>query len=308
MTTINSSMKKIIICSLLLLSNMVCAPADDFDDVIEKSAEECFCTKEYSKGVRVCEVAKKVRPKMNMYQAACLAALDGDKDKAFKWLNDVITRKYNNGLEIMANEDLSSLHSDKRWDKLLKRIRKADMLPEDVETAVLMVGMSIKDQSARRDFLYVRNRFGVKTQRIDSAGRAMSKVDRHNRVVLDSVFAAKGFLGIKEIGEAGSLAVFYIIQHSNKEMIGRYLPAFREAVAKGNAKASQLAYMEDRYAQMNGKKQIYGTQADWSKKHGAFVISKGGIENPESVNERRLSVGLNTLEDYAKKEGYLIIE
>jgi hypothetical protein len=55
----------------------------------------------------------------------------------------------------------------------------------------------------------------------------------------------------------------------------------------------------------NGKNQLYGTQAVWDN-----VLKKNKIyptENIESVNERRKKLGLETLEDYAKANGYLLL-
>lgn len=302
-------MKKTCVFFLVVVFVFVSTSAlADESDNLKSQAALCFGTKEYNKGLELYKRAKSLNPKTSMYNAACMATLAGDKDLAFEWLNDVIDNGYNMGLNIMTDEDFASLYSDKRWKKLVRRIKKFGMLPEDVESAVLIVKMGNKEQSIRRKFIEAQNLYGESSFLVDSIGKEMKRVDVNNMKKLDSIFTNKGFLGIKEIGEAGSMSAFLIIQHSNKEMLGKYLPAFREAVANGNAKASQLALMEDRYAQWNGKKQIYGTQADWSKKHGTFVISKGGIENPESVNERRLSVGLNTLEDYAKKMGWLIVE
>ena len=59
------------------------------------------------------------------------------------------------------------------------------------------------------------------------------------------------------------------------------------------------AMMEDRYLMNEGKPQIYGTQGmSYDDERGSLIWP---IENPETVNERRLKVGYDqTIEEYAK--------
>jgi hypothetical protein len=52
--------------------------------------------------------------------------------------------------------------------------------------------------------------------------------------------------------------------------------------------------LEDRIRLYEGKPQIYGTQFQTSN---AGELNPYLIENPDSVNERRFSVGLNALEE-----------
>lgn len=57
----------------------------------------------------------------------------------------------------------------------------------------------------------------------------------------------------------------------------------------------QIAYLTDRVELLNDRKQIYGTQ---------YSIDKNGIKfidnliNPEKVNERRKSMGMEPVEEY----------
>jgi hypothetical protein len=51
--------------------------------------------------------------------------------------------------------------------------------------------------------------------------------------------------------------------------------------------------LEDRIRMYEGKPQIYGTQSQISN---TGELNPYPIENPDSVNERRFAVGLNTLE------------
>lgn len=58
------------------------------------------------------------------YNAACAWALVGDKEKAFYYLYDIaLKHKYNNYKHIAEDNDLNILHSDSRWQQLVKKIQ-----------------------------------------------------------------------------------------------------------------------------------------------------------------------------------------
>ncbi|MNX82677.1 hypothetical protein D3C86_1144130 [compost metagenome] len=70
----------------------------------------------------------------------------------------------------------------------------------------------------------------------------------------------------------------------------------REAVKKGNARASSLALLEDRVALKQGKKQIYGSQISWNMKTNEGFVAP--LEDPDNVDLRRAEVGLPSLQAY----------
>ena len=63
---------------------------------------------------------------------------------------------------------------------------------------------------------------------------------------------------------------------------------------EGNVEPADIAYLEDRLLIMEGKPQIYGTQ--FRTIDG--VSEPFPIEDPEHVDERRASVGLDTYAAY----------
>lgn len=66
---------------------------------------------------------------------------------------------------------------------------------------------------------------------------------------------------------------------------------FRQAVINQDASAIDLAYLKDRVYMYAGKKQIFGTQ--FNKDFSFYPI-----EGAEHVNERRLAIGLPSIEEY----------
>lgn len=99
------------------------------------------------------------------------------------------------------------------------------------------------------------------------------------------------------VGTAGARAAFLIVQHSPSNAFQReMLPLLSAAAADDEAAASDAAMLEDRVLTDEGKPQRYGTQ---------FRIVAGElvpypIEEPETLEERRASVGLMPMAEYVK--------
>jgi len=124
----------------------------------------------------------------------------------------------------------------------------------------------------------------------------MAEVHRRNGRRLFELIDQYGWPGKTLVGEEGADAAWLIVQHDigNPSLLRRSLSLLREAVAKGEAPALQLAMLTDRICVLEGKPQVYGTQYDWDE-HGE--MSPCPIENPERVDELRESVGLIPLHE-----------
>ena len=67
-------------------------------------------------------------------------------------------------------------------------------------------------------------------------------------------------------------------------------------VDKGKASAQNYAYLLDRVKVNTGKLQVYGTQMVLNEKQTSYQTQP--LIDPEKVNERRASVGLDSIEAY----------
>jgi hypothetical protein len=136
---------------------------------------------------------------------------------------------------------------------------------------------------------------------IKSLTRKINETDSINLIKVTNIIDKYGWPGEDIIGRQGNSALWAVIQHSSTEIQEKYLPVMREAVINGNARASQLALLEDRILINNEKEQIYGTQIriDSTGKKEFFPI-----EDERNVNKRRLSVGLEPIQWYAKSIGF----
>jgi hypothetical protein len=108
-------------------------------------------------------------------------------------------------------------------------------------------------------------------------------------------------VGKDVVGAQANQTLFLVIQHSDLKYQQKYLPMMREAVKKGNAKASSLALLEDRVALREGRKQIYGSQTSMNTTTRKINISP--MIDPDNVDKRRAEAGLGTMAEYAAKLG-----
>ncbi len=165
--------------------------------------------------------------------------------------------------------------------------------------------LGTKDQTLRLLLPGAEEKFGRSTEEYNYF---WTLIHQQDSIVLNQVISiidTFGWVGKNTVGEKANQALWLIIQHADLETQERYLPLLKESVKKGESEGWHLAFLEDRILMRNGKKQLYGTQAVWDN-----VLKKNKIyptENIESVNERRKKLGLETLEDYAKANGYLLL-
>ncbi|QHL87175.1 hypothetical protein GU926_06915 [Nibribacter ruber] len=150
------------------------------------------------------------------------------------------------------------------------------------------------DQAVREGFSEVkeedRNAFFQKMQKVDSV----------NQAKVLTILKQYGWLPQSKVGQKAAEGIFFVIQHSPLKVIETYLPQMKKLAQEGEASKTLAAMMEDRLLMFQGKKQIYGTQANTMvTKDGTMAIWP--IENPEKVNERRKTIGFSeTVEEYAR--------
>lgn len=132
--------------------------------------------------------------------------------------------------------------------------------------------------------------------REDSDGDAMAAVDKRNTDRLSELLETHEWLGIDLVGCDGADAAWLIAQHADLNISVQKLALERleKAVSTKQAIPYQLAYLTDRVRVNRGREQVYGTQIQ--------IVDNRAVpqplENPETVDKRRASVGLTSLADY----------
>lgn len=136
-------------------------------------------------------------------------------------------------------------------------------------------------------------------QEVDQASRQGGapdpKEDFKNLEIAISIIENCGMPQTPEVDPGHVSALWLIFQHGTYRYMRAYFPHFKEAVKRGDLKASSLALMEDRILMGDKKPQKYGSQIRGSA-DGTMILYE--LDSPEYVNQRRAAVGLGPLEDY----------
>lgn len=159
--------------------------------------------------------------------------------------------------------------------------------------------VSIDTSSIKSELNFIRERDQKTRKGIDSVS-FINYIDSCNLVHIESIIEKYGWPGISFVGPSGNQTVFLVIQHANLSIQEKYLPLLKKSVDENQSRACDLALLQDRILMRKGEKQIYGTQIVFGKSGGQEFYP---IEDEKKVNERRKSVGLEPIEEYAKHFG-----
>jgi hypothetical protein len=278
-------------------------PPKEYYDFVSK-AEKFYEAKEYkNSALSYSEAFKTLGWKgipNDRYNAACSFALANMLDSAFFQLDVIVNKSnYTNLNQITSDEDLINLQNDKRWETLISIIKINKEKKEKNLNTALVKELEIifeRDQKPRNDIKNIETQFGTQSPELKAHWKMIQQYDSINLINVVSILDRYGWLGPDVIGEQGNSTLFLVIQHSDIKTQEKYLPMMREAVKKGNARASSLALLEDRILLRTGKNQIYGSQIGTDNKTNTNYVLP--LDDPDNVDQRRAAVGLQPLADY----------
>jgi hypothetical protein len=130
---------------------------------------------------------------------------------------------------------------------------------------------------------------------IDANWEHVKTLDADNVRTLDAFLQEHGWPPVDRVGDKAELGAFLVLQHASLAMQERYLPMLREAVAKQEAEAGNLALLEDRVALDEGRGQIYGSQVTPTAGRVTLVEP---VADPARLDERRAKLGLQPICEY----------
>ena len=240
----------------------------------------------------------------DFYNAACSWALAGDAPKAFRALDQATRAGWDRASDVKTDADLTSLHADRRWPLMIGKLEAAVARAEaryNVPLKRELEAMYETDQGTRRAMGPLQQRYGPKSPQLDSLFRRMQTQDAHNEARVEAIIAQHGWPGARLVGRTGSMAAFLVVQHSNLAAIQQYLPLIREETRTGGLAPQNLALMEDRVLVFQGQSQVYGSQVRTNANTGKAEFFP--IAEEARVDERRATMGLGPLADYAKGFG-----
>jgi hypothetical protein len=305
---INPIMKLTISLTFFLLISINSAWSQDedkYEEFVDKGWE-LYQSQDYQESAAAYENAFEqlngYAYEVDRYNAACSYALVGNADDAFRHLKHLAEdpeTHYRDLGHITTDPDLNSLHEDERWTDLMAMVgkNKSDYEKDfDQELVAQLDSIYLTDQTYRKQISEVEKKYGADSDEMRAHWDLIKKTDEANLEQVSEILDERGWLGPKVVGDKGSLTLFLVIQHADINTQEKYLPMMREAVKEGNARASNLALLEDRVALRQGKRQIYGSQIGRDPDTGEYYVSP--LIEPEKVNERRAEVGLGSIEDY----------
>ena len=127
----------------------------------------------------------------------------------------------------------------------------------------------------------------------------ISEIDTDNKTWLKSTLSRIGWFRISIYGRSASYASWLLVQNADQDPAWQkeVLEVLKPLAAQGEASWKDVAYLEDRVAAAESKPQVYGTQGRCQ--NGAW--SPFEISDPSRVDQRRISIGLVPIDEYAKQ-------
>ncbi len=127
----------------------------------------------------------------------------------------------------------------------------------------------------------------------------MHRVDTDNTAWIRATITDVGWIDAARFGRQASSTAFLIVQHSGDlELMVTALPLIEADVKAGLSDGGGFALLHDRLALRLGGKQRYGSQLGSSRGDDTLYISP--LEDRESVDELRATMGMQPLADYLK--------
>ncbi len=178
----------------------------------------------------------------------------------------------------------------------------AEQLPDSILKKKLEL-IAVEDQTLRLILPEIGKKFGNGS---DEENFIWSLINKQDIICLNStlkILNQYGWLGKSRVGDKANQALWLVIQHAEFEQQEKYLPLLKKSVKNGESEGWHQAFLEDRILMYKKMNQIYGSQAIWDKSISKMKIYP--IEDLENVNKRREEIGLEPIEEYAKKNGYV---
>ena len=121
-----------------------------------------------------------------------------------------------------------------------------------------------------------------------------AKVDQRHTNRMKELVKQIGWPTVSKVGHEAAHAAWLLVQHADHDVdFQKKCLTLMKSELETEVERRCIAYLEDRVRVNLGQPQLYGTQFD--EVDGNFVPRV--IENPEQVDERRLQMGLGTLQE-----------
>lgn len=244
----------------------------------------------------------------DLYNAACAAALSGRVGRAYGFLHRSIERGWEDDAHMDVDTDLASLRA---YPELWAEVHAAfdrELVARygagfDTKLRTELMKIAAADQAPRMKLGALQKEHGwpPPDSLLKPLLREMEVADSINLLRIVQILETRGWPKKSVVGMQAASTAFLVIQHADLPTQEKYLPMAEQAVRDGDLLPSSLALLIDRIRVRNNKPQLYGSQLRQDDKTGATVFYP--IEDEAKVDERRKSMGLEPLSEYAKRFG-----
>lgn len=158
----------------------------------------------------------------------------------------------------------------------------------------------VEDQAARRVFLASRtdDKVGADHWTRRLAATQTAAADERSTSYMRGLLEEYDWIDAHRFGERVSMAAWLMMQHADDhvDLQALALSRMEPYLENGGVNKGNYAFLWDRVAVNSDKKQRFGTQPTW-KCNDDGKLSLKPLEAPDTVNERRAKMGLDTVEE-----------
>jgi hypothetical protein len=248
---------------------------------------------------------KKSKDWKNTYDLACAYALLFQKDSAFHYLS--IALKDDTSLWALADSDLYSLIDDQRWKHIendqMIRFQNHNTKIEEPEYAKKLLQIIMKDQALDYYIDQAKKQYmkdGNAPHWYYPLGAFKQQIAKENYADITSLIATYGWPTYAMVGQLAADAPLLVINHHESEEVRKkFLPLIKKSCEDREGSCMEYAKIQDRILVNEGKLQIYGMQFRYNEQRN---LEPFPIANPQYVDQRRETIGLESLKLYLKRK------
>jgi len=241
----------------------------------------------------------------NAYELSRTLSLMGMVDTAFYFLEAATIN--NNSLIPLADPELYFLSGHPRWEKFeasqIEKYQSENGPLKNPAYALKLIRLIQKDQA----FNYHQNQAFSFYQKNGRGPHWLYPIltikgqnVKSNFKLVVELIEKNGWPTFDEVGELAADAPLLIINHMEDQGIQeKYLPQIKQACLIGQGNCMEYAKIQDELLLSQGKPQEYGMQFRMNRERKREPFP---IRDPETVDQRRLAIGLEPLKVYLKRK------
>ena len=147
-------------------------------------------------------------------------------------------------------------------------------------------------------------KMAVRDQAMRQSGKWDDQVDRQNTERMKQIIKKISWPTISKVGSQASFDAWLLVQHADHDLkFQKSCLQLMQQAPIDEVLPKNIAYLEDRILVTEGKLQKYGTQLE--RTTNALIIKP--VTDPDNLDRRRASVGLEPIDEYLKTSQRLLM-